>query len=374
MLGQTVRDLEVVVVDDASTDADCRDSRSVRRSAPRRRPARRARRSRRVAQSRARAASGRYVARLDCRRRRAPGPARAPARAHAGRRSQLAVVGSSVIDVDEDGVPGRTHVLPQRRDASALARALQLAVLPPDGARRPGACSNSTDFGTTRRFWRARTTTSGRGYSPLADGDNLRERARAQAGACRAGLAAPRRRAGVLRSAASRCARSRASLPALGRGRGAGVAARQRTSATARRRAGAAFLQLLEAFERSSTVGSARARGGRAHTCTRPAPTTRAPACALAAAAGSHVRGATRRATRCRPSVRVAVVSPEPTPYRSPLFDRIAARAGTRPDRDLRRANRRRPHLVRRCHSTGHVFLRGFASRWRDGSFATTIR
>ena len=75
-----------------------------------------------------------------------------------------------------------------------------------------------------------------------------------------------------------------------------------------------------------------------------------------------------------RPVIRVAFVSPEPTPYRSPLLDRVAAARGRRPDRRLRGTHRRRAHLDGRPRHRA-VFLDGvYAARPARRVRATTIR
>ena len=159
VLGQTLRDLELIVVDDGSSDgtpqalASVRDPRlAVLRNERRRGLAA----SLNLGLERAR---GRFVARLDAddvalsRAARASG--RAPScrwRRHRGQRGA-----------------GRGRRRPARRTArdaprsglGALACALQLALLPPDRAVRPSARRPVSGSATTSATRRARTTRSG---------------------------------------------------------------------------------------------------------------------------------------------------------------------------------------------------------------------
>jgi glycosyltransferase involved in cell wall biosynthesis len=324
MLDQTVRDLEVVVVDDASTDGTGEildrfdDSRLVViRNAEREGLAA----SLNVGLDRA---TGRYAARLDSDDvARADRLERQLARMEHG--APVAIVGSGVTDLDQDGVPGQTHVLPQGSTplhwhalfSSPFFHPTVLVdreVLEQNGLRYDPAFLESEDYDLWTRLF------------AVADGDNLREALvlkRVHPGQ------ASLRRADVQESFARRVAlreigRVAPELPAedaelawrLGSGRG------ERSP-----RAGAALLQLLQAFEREYGA-DARVR----------------EAAARALARGRHVRRALRlvpslplrlaRGRRNAPSsapsggTRVTVVSPEPTPYRSPLFDRIAQEPG----------------------------------------------
>ena len=63
--------------------------------------------------------------------------------------------------------------------------------------------------------------------------------------------------------------------------------------------------------------------------------------------------------------LRVTVVSPEPTPYRSPLLDLVSARPEVRARRDLCSADRRRPHVVGRAAAPDHFPARTQAARAR---------
>ncbi|MDX6387227.1 MAG: hypothetical protein QOD85_1029, partial [Gaiellaceae bacterium] len=324
VLGQTVRDIEILVVDDASTDATAEtlgrfdDPRLV------------------VIQGGERAglaaslnlglerASGRYVARLDSDDLARPDRLeRQLARMQSDAR--VAVVGSGVTDVDEDGVPGQTHVLPQGSTPlrwHALFSSpffhptvlVDRAVLEQHGLRYDPSFLESEDYDLWTRLF------------AVADGDNLRDALvlkRVHAGQ------ASLRRADVQESFARRVAlreigRVAPGLSAedaelawrLGSGRG------ERSA-----RAGSAFLQLLEAFEHQHG-SDPRVREAAARTLARGLYIRRAlqlvPSLPLRLARGR------RNSPSSAPSakVRVTVVSPEPTPYRSPLFDRIAQEPG----------------------------------------------
>src|SRR6185437_2567055 len=316
MLGQTMRDLELVVVDDASTDGTAEilgrfdDSRLV------------------VIRNEGRAglavslnlglgrATGRYVARLDSDDVARPERLeRQLARMQDG--APVAVLGSGITDVDEDGVPGRTHVLPQGATPlrwHALFSSpffhptvlVDRAVLEQHGLRYDPSFLESEDYDLWTRLF------------AVADGDNLRDPLvlkRVHAGQ------ASLRRADVQGTFARRVAlreigRVAPALSAedaelalrLGRGRV------ERSA-----RAGSAFLELLEAFEREYGAD----------------PSVRA------AAAPS------RRATRRRRSNRHARDSRLPGADAVPLaaLRSHRPRAGNRADRDLRGSLRCEPHL-----------------------------
>jgi glycosyltransferase involved in cell wall biosynthesis/GT2 family glycosyltransferase len=327
VLGQTVRDLEVVVIDDASTDATAEilgrfdDSRLI------------------VVQVSDRAglaaslnlglerASGRYVARLDSDDVARPDRLeRQLARMQNG--APVAVVGSGITDLDENGVPGQTHLLPQGSTPlrwHALFSSpffhpsvlVDRAVLEQHGLRYDPSFLESEDYDLWTRLF------------AVADGDNLRDALvlkRVHAGQ------ASLRRADVQESFARRIALREIARVAPGLSADDAELAWRLGSGRGERsaRAGAAFLQLLEAFERE-----------------RGADPRVREAAARALARGRHVRRALQlvpslplRFARGRRSgrhgstlveatgPRVTVVSPEPTPYRSPLFDRIARESG----------------------------------------------
>src|SRR5919204_4387169 len=113
LLAQTLRDLELVLVDDASTDPveEFSDTRvTVLRNDTRLG----------LAASLNRAlehATGRYVARLDADDVALPDRLQRQVERLRGN-ARTAVVGSAVVDLDEHGVRGRTHVMP--RGATAL--------------------------------------------------------------------------------------------------------------------------------------------------------------------------------------------------------------------------------------------------------------
>jgi glycosyltransferase involved in cell wall biosynthesis len=325
VLGQTVHDLELVVVDDASTDGTAEtlgrfdDSRLV------------------VIRNEGRSglavslnlglerATGRYVARLDSDDVARPERLeRQLARMQDG--APVAVLGSGITDVDEDGVPGQTHVLPQGSTPlrwHALFSSpffhptvlVDRAVLEQHGLRYDPSFLESEDYDLWTRLF------------AVADGDNLRDALvlkRVHAGQ------ASLRRADVQGSFARRVALREIGriAPALS-AEDAELAWRLGSGRVERSaRAGFAFLQLLEAFEREHGAD----------------PRVR-EAAARALGRGRHVRRAlqlvpslplriARRRLPGKPAgveaigTRVTVVSPEPTPYRSPLFDRIGREPG----------------------------------------------
>ena len=134
-----------------------------------------------------------------------------------------------------------------------------------------------------------------------------------------------------------------------------------------------AYLMLLERFEARYGADSGvrlaaakrLARGGHALRALRLGPTGPARAAVQRAQRGPATRAAQERASgwlsalaEPAETTRVVVVSPEPTPYRSPLFDRVAAR----PDVELTviyaaRTVARRTWSVTPQHP--HLVLRG---------------
>jgi glycosyltransferase involved in cell wall biosynthesis len=342
VLAQTLSDLELLVVDDASTDetpdvlAAVRDERLVLLRNDEQAG---------LAASLNRGlehATAPYVARLDaddvaCRDRLE----RQLARIRAGPR--IEVLGAAVLDIDAAGRPGRVHRLPQGPTAvrwHALFGSpffhptvlVDREALDRNGLRYDLSYLESEDYDLWTRLL------------AFAEGDNLPEvlvlkRMHAgQASARRADLQEAFQRKIALREI-TRVAPSLAADDSelawrLGSGRG--------VSGGSAERAGEAYLDLLAAFERlhgvDGTVREAAARAlGRAQLLRRMvrlAP--RLPPKLLLERVGRPVRE--RRARRrivtawaAHPSVRpvpvrVTVVSPEPTPYRAPLFDRIAAR------------------------------------------------
>jgi glycosyltransferase involved in cell wall biosynthesis/GT2 family glycosyltransferase len=324
MLSQTVRDLEVVVIDDASTDATAE---TLDRFDDPRLVVIRAEERAGLAASLnlgLERASGRYVARLDSDDIARPDRLeRQLARMQGDAR--VAVVGSSVTDVDEDGVPGQTHVLPQGATplrwhalfSSPFFHPTVLVdrdVLEQHGLRYDPAFLESEDYDLWARLF------------AVADGDNLRDALvlkRVHGGQ------ASLRRADVQESFARRVALREIGRVApglsvedaelawrLGSGRG--------DRAT---RAGTAFVQLLDAFEREYGA-DARVREAAARALARGRHVRHAlrlvPSLPLRLALGRHSAPSPAPSLAPSAEVRVTVVSPEPTPYRSPLFDRIA--------------------------------------------------
>jgi glycosyltransferase involved in cell wall biosynthesis len=332
VVAQTLRDLELVVVDDASTDATpdlldaCADGRLV--------VVRNDEQLGLAASLNAglERATGRYVARLDADDLALP---RRLERQVARLRSRpdVAIAGADVADLDEDGRVGAVHQMP-RGPVAVRWHALFAApffhptvlvdreVLDRHGLRYDESFLESEDY----ELWTRLLT--------VADGDNVAEplvlkRAHpAQASERRRELQTSFQRQVALREIA-RLAPDLAPEDAerawgLGSGRD-------------RSRAGAApFRELLERFEREHGVeagvrdeaAGALARAGAAGAALRLSPSLplRVPAARV-----RRRRLARRVAAPPNRPLRVALVSPEPTPYRAPLLDLVAER----PELDL---------------------------------------
>jgi glycosyltransferase involved in cell wall biosynthesis len=341
VLKQTAVDLELVVVDDASTDgtpellAAASDPRVVLL---------------RNEQQLGLAASlnhgldrtqGRYVARLDSDDIALPEwIASLLERIRADPR--VAIVGTGIVELDAEGRPGPVH---------RLARGPE--------ALRWQALFSAPFFHSTILLDRERLDAHGLRYDPIylesedydlwarllavEDGDNLpdplvlRRMHPAQAQARRGDVQRSFQRQIALREIARVTPGLSEEDAELAWRLGSG----QTVPAGSRGRAGVAFVTLLQAFERMNRSDSsvhdsaARAlgRAGLVHRGLRVAPS--APArLALQRMRRRLERPAWHRragewlAELQPPSgaVRVTVVSPEPTPYRSPLFDRVAAR------------------------------------------------
>jgi glycosyltransferase involved in cell wall biosynthesis len=347
VLGQTVADLELIVVDDASTDetpdllATVGDQRLV---------VLRNDEQAGLAASLNRAldvAAGRYIARLD------DDDIAAPQRlerqlARIRVEPYVAIVGSAVVDLDADGDRGRTHRLP-RGGAALRWHALfsspffhptvlvDRETLDRHGLRYDPAFLESEDYDLWTRLF------------AFADGANLSEPLvekrvhAAQASLRRSELQEFFQRQIALREIARVVPGLSEHQAELAWGLGSG-----RVPPT--KEAGHALLELLAAFEREHGHDR-RVREAAARALLR----------------GRLFRHASRLFRR-RPSrqlaggdpLRVAVVSPEPTPYRAPLFDRVAAHAGV----DLTviyaaHSVARRAWAVEPTHR--HVVLRGVA-------------
>ena len=342
VLRQTAVDLELVVVDDASTDgtpellAAASDPRVVLL---------------RNEQQLGLAASlnrgldrtqGRYVARLDSDDIALPEwIASLLVRIRAEPR--VAIVGTGIVELDAEGRPGPVHRL--ARGPAAL---------------RWQALFSAPFFHSTILLDRERLDAHGLRYDPIylesedydlwarllavEDGDNLpdplvlRRMHPAQAQARRGDVQRSFQRQIALREIARVTPGLSAEDAELAWRLGSG----QTVPAGSRGRAGVAFVALLQAFERMNrsdpsvhdSAARALGRAGLVRRGLRVAPS--APArLALQRMRRRVERPAWHRragdwlAELQPPSgaVRVTVVSPEPTPYRSPLLDRVAARA-----------------------------------------------
>jgi glycosyltransferase involved in cell wall biosynthesis len=343
VLDQTLGDLELIVVDDASRDrtpeilAAVDDPRLVlvRNDENRGLAA-----SLNVALERAR---GRYVARLDA--DDVALPERLERQVEALRaRPGLALVGSAVVEIDEHGVPGARHAAPSGAEAvrwHALFGApffhptvlVDRNVLDRHALRYDESFEESEDYD----LW-VRLLAVGDGDN-LADALTLRRVHRGQASKRRSALQR-RFQLEVARRAIAHVEPSLASAEAelaWRVGSGDVVVAR-------RDEAVAAFQRLVAAFVRRHGRRGRRAAGpvaarrlarvGAAGTALRLDPLL-VPRFVLerlrarrrrredGAAAARRLAGLAAASGR---PVHVVLVSPEPTPYRSPLLDRVAAR------------------------------------------------
>jgi glycosyltransferase involved in cell wall biosynthesis len=329
VLGQTLGDLELVVVDDASTDetADIVTAVEDERVVLLRNDDQLG-----LAASLNRAldrATGRYVARLDADDVALP---RRLERQVARLRAEpaVAIVGSDVADLDEAGRPGPVHEMP-RGPVAVRWHALFAApffhptvlvdreVLDRHGLRYDHSFLESEDYELWTRLLE------------LADGDNVpeplvlkREHA-AQASSRRREL----QMAFQLQVALREIARVAPDLSTEDAEAAWELGSGRRPS----RAAADAYLRLLERFEAAYGVDrGARAEAGRV--LARAGALGRALRLAPGLPLHLPVARARRRrlAREVRPPagradpIRVAVVSPEPTPYRAPLFDLVAAR------------------------------------------------
>jgi len=323
VLRQTVRDLELVVVDDGSTDdtpailSAVADARVVVLTN---------REQLGLASSLNHGldhARGRYVARLDA--DDVAFPERLELQlARMTRDPQLAVLGTAVLDLDETGRPGRLHrnpVGPRAVRWLSLFSApffhptvlIAREALEANGLRYDPSCLESEDY----ELWTRLLAT--------ADGANLAEPLvlkrvhPGQASLRRSDLQKSFQRQVALRQIArvapELSAEERERAWAFGSGRGDGDDRE-------------AYLALLAAFERKHGVDS-EVREAAARTLGRFRPRlVLRRARRLIDQRRGHRQASSWLASLANPaaSVRVALVSPEPTPYRSPLLDRVASR------------------------------------------------
>ena len=345
VLAQTVQDLELIVIDDASTDqtpdllAGVGDRRLV---------ALRNDEQAGLAASLNRgleAAAGRYVARLD------DDDVTVPERlerqlARIRTEPSVAIVGSAVVDLDAEGGHGRTHRLPSGGAALRWHALFSSPFFHPTvlvdretldlhGLRYDPAFLESEDYDLWTRLF------------AFAEGANLpaplvEKRVHAgQASLRRSDVQQSFQRQVALREIAAVAPGLSEEQAELAWGLGSGRVAPTKV-------AGEALLELLDAFERRyGRDRHVREAAGRA---------------LVRARLFSHaVRLVGRRRSRQPAGVlRVSVVSPEPTPYRAPLFDRIASHEGI--DLNVIYAARSVAHrawAVEPKHR--HIFLSGVA-------------
>ena len=343
VLRQTVRDLELIVVDDGSTDSTPSILRGI--SDPRVRVLTSERQSG-LAASLNRGLElmqGRFVARLDSDDVAFPDWLELLV-ARIRRQPTVAVVGTGIIELDAAGRPGPVHRLPRGANAvrwHALFSApffhstvlLEREVLVAHGLRYDSSFLESEDYELWTRLL------------ALADGDNLaqplvlRRMHPLQAQARRGDLQRSFQRDVALRE----IVRVAPGLSPADAELAWRVGTAQPIGSPDRGRAGGAYLGLLEQFEQVNGVDSfvrsaaARAlgRAGLAGRAVRLAPAVPVEIARDRLGRRGELRRVHRRARKLLAeldatvearSSRVTVVSPEPTPYRSPLFDLIAAR------------------------------------------------
>ena len=344
VLQQTVADLELVVVDDCSIDST---SEILAAAADPRLRVLRNEPQLGLAASLNRgldAARGRWVARLDA------DDAMLPHRlerqlARVGSSPDLAVVGTGVLEIDDAGRLGRVHE-PPRGSAGVRWKALFGApffhptvlvdreLLDRHGLRYDPEFEESEDYDLWARVL------------AVASGENLTEPLvlrrvhAAQASRRRGELQRSFQRSVALREIAAVASELSEHEAELAWQVGAGLGTPEGGSPAA----ASALLTLLDRFEslhgRCREVREAAARALARSGLFKEALILDPLLLAHVAAARSRRRAQfrsvrldaeavvrSRRAAGRACPVRVAVVSPEPTPYRSPLFDRVAARA-----------------------------------------------
>ncbi len=343
VLRQSLSDLELVVVDDCSGDETpallaaiddprlvvCRNERNLGLAASLNRGLELAR--------------GRWVARLDA------DDVALPERlerqlALVESRPGLAVLGTAVLEIDASGAPGRRHTAPVGVAAvrwHALCSSpffhptvlVDRDALDRHGLRYDERLGESEDYELWTRLL------------AVADGDNsaraltLRRVHPGQATRRRGELQRSIQREVALREIARVAAALAPATAELAWRVGAGLDVEPESVASARD----AYLALLEAVVRLRPADERVVRALAARRLARLGADGASAALRLDPLLGLRVArdaGARRRATRAdrghaaawlraldeRRPVRVTVVSPEPTPYRSPLFDRVAER------------------------------------------------
>lgn len=337
VLRQTVDDLELIVVDDASTDetpvllSAVRDPRLAVLTNDEQAGLASAL-NRGLAE-----ASGRYVARLDADDVALPERlARQLERLQ--RDDEPAVVGSAVLDLDAAGRPGALHRNPS---GAAGIRWLTMfgspffhpTVLVDRHRVERVQLRYDPSYGESEDYELWARLLTGRGGANLADPLVLKRVHPGQASLRRAALQESLQREIALRQIARTAPALHPDQAELAWGLGSG-----------RKIAGeaaGAFIALLRAFEDHHGV-DAEVRASAARTLIAAGATRQALELGVSQPARLALRGASRRLrarrardraaswlavlAKQRDAIRVAVVSPEPTPYRSPLFDRVASR------------------------------------------------
>ena len=341
-------------------------------------------------------ARGIYVARLDADDVAIPDGSSGSSRTSEAR-PPSAFVGSAVLEIDDGSRVGRAPPDAGRGRRRPLGGAVQLAVLPPVRARRSGSLERhglryDTSFEESEDYelWSR--------LLDVADGDNLPDPSSSTA------CTPLRRRSGVASSSASvscgsRDRESRRSRPSSRppksswRGVSAAPSDRSRRVRSSRRRVS----RLLAAFERRDGAGAAHrlpvtSRAWRRMRCGRRGRALTARALRLdpglptrALARRRDRRDAAQRAVKprvgCADSrdgqgapIRVAAVFPEPTPYRAPLLDRVAASSEIDLTVIYAAGHRRRSDVARRAEAPRRLPARSPASRGTSASCTTTTR
>jgi glycosyltransferase involved in cell wall biosynthesis len=332
VLRQTVGDLELVVVDDASTDGTPDE---LARVSDRRMTVIRNEQQLGLAASLNRAldhAAGRYVARLDA--DDVALPERFELQIEHLRARSLAIVGSAVLDLDDRGRPGRLHRMPSGPNAVHWQTLFSSPFFHPTvliarerlgELRYDPAYLESEDYDLWTRLL---ATTEGANLArPLV----LKRVHAGQASLRRTDLQTSFAREVALREIAR--VAPRLEDPGLAWELGTG-----RNPRDARLGAGS-FRELLAEFERlhgrdeEVRIAASRrlARAGALTDAMKIAPLLPSRIALERAGRLKESRVARRAAAQLLSEVgestRVTVVSPEPTPYRAPLFDRIAERS-----------------------------------------------
>jgi glycosyltransferase involved in cell wall biosynthesis len=327
VLRQSLSDLELIVVDDASTDGT---PELLMRLEDPRTTIIRSDQQVGLAESLNRAlghARGRYIARIDADDVAFPEWLERLV-AYIQSEPRLAVVGSAMLDIDEHGRPTQFHVMPATPTAVRWHALFSAPFFHPTVVvKRETLERNGLAYDT--RYLESEDYDLWTRLLDTAEGANVDEalvlhrRHSMQASVRRRQLQRLHQREIAIRQI-------RALAPEVDAELASSLAMHDDVS----KRARAAYRQVLEAFERrygsDPAVRAAAtrklARAGSARDVRAMVPFAREKARRAHKGRAARQRARTWLATLPH-RVRVTVVSPEPTPYRAPLFDRIAARS-----------------------------------------------